>query len=81
MLYQPIFFYVLLYVFSFVINGISDFFLKFIFRTDKDAQQTVFSKEELGNYITEQLEFGNDSEEEIDSEIQIFQNALEFQKG
>ena len=74
------FFYVLLYVFSFVINGISDFFLKFIFRTDKDAQQTVFSKEELGNYITEQLEFGNDSEEEIDSEIQIFQNALEFQK-
>ena len=74
------FFYVLLYVFSFVINGISDFFLKFIFRTDKDAQQTLFSKEELGNYITEQLEFGNDSEEEIDSEIQIFQNALEFQK-
>ena len=74
------FFYVLLYVFSFIINGISDFFLKFIFRTDKDAQQTVFSKEELGNYITEQLEFGNDSEEEIDSEIQIFQNALEFQK-
>tara|TARA_B110000240_G_scaffold11696_1_gene12294 strand:+ start:237 stop:1490 length:1254 start_codon:yes stop_codon:yes gene_type:complete len=74
------FFYVLLYIFSFIINGISDFFLKFIFRTDKDAQQTVFSKEELGNYITEQLEFGNDSEEEIDSEIQIFQNALEFQK-
>ena len=74
------FFYVLLYVFSFIINGISDFFLKFIFRTDKDAQQTVFSKEELGNYITEQLEIGNDSEEEIDSEIQIFQNALEFQK-
>ena len=74
------FFYVSLYVFSFIINGISDFFLKFIFRTDKDAQQTVFSKEELGNYITEQLEFGNDSEEEIDSEIQIFQNALEFQK-
>ena len=31
------FFYVLLYVFSFIINGISDFFLKFIFRTDKDA--------------------------------------------
>ena len=74
------FFYVLLYVFSFIINGISDFFLKFIFRTDKDAQQTVFSKEELGDYITEQLEIGNDSEEEIDSEIQIFQNALEFQK-
>ena len=74
------FFYVLLYSFSYLINGISDFFLKFIFRTDKDHHQTAFSKEELGNYITEQLENGNDNEEEIDSEIQIFQNALEFQK-
>ena len=74
------FFYMLLYSFSYLINGISDFFLKFIFSTDKDQHQTAFSKEELGDYITEQLENGNESEEEIDSEIQIFQNALEFQK-
>ena len=74
------FFYVVLYSFSYLINGISDFFLKFIFSTDKDHHQTAFSKEELGDYITEQLENGNDNEEEIDSEIQIFQNALEFQK-
>ncbi len=74
------FFYILLYSFSYLINGISDFFLKFIFSTDKDHHQTAFSKEELGDYITEQLENGNDNEEEIDSEIQIFQNALEFQK-
>jgi Hemolysins and related proteins containing CBS domains len=31
----------------------------------------------LGNYITEQLETSND-DDEVDSEIQIFQNALEF---
>jgi len=74
------FFYILLYSFSYLINGISDFFLKFIFSTDKDHHQTAFSKEELGDYIIEQLENGNDNEEEIDSEIQIFQNALEFQK-
>tara|TARA_B110000003_G_scaffold276446_1_gene322957 strand:+ start:6643 stop:7896 length:1254 start_codon:yes stop_codon:yes gene_type:complete len=74
------FFYIALYVFSFFINGISDLLLKFIFRTDKDSLQTEFSKEELGDYITEQLEIGNDNDEEIDSEIQIFQNALEFQK-
>ena len=74
------FFYILLYSFSYFINGISDFFLKFIFSTDKDHHQTAFSKEELGDYIIEQLENGNDNEEEIDSEIQIFQNALEFQK-
>jgi len=38
---------------------------------------TEFSKEELGNYITKQLE-NSDDFEEVDSEIQIFQNALEF---
>ncbi len=74
------FFYLLLYIFSFFINGISDFFLKVFFRTDKDFQQTEFSKEELGNYITEQLETGDSNDEEIDSEIQIFKNALEFEK-
>lgn len=73
------FFYVILYVFSFVINGISDFFLRVFFRTNALETQTEFSKEELGNYISEQLETGN-HEDEVDSEIQIFQNALEFQK-
>lgn len=74
------FFYVILYVFSFIINGISNFFLKIFFRTNVDHKQTEFSKEELGNYITEQLETGNNNDEDLDSEIQIFQNALEFQK-
>lgn len=74
------FFYVLLSFFSSFINGISDFFLKIFFRTDKDLQRTEFSKEELENYISEQLEIGDNNDDEIDSEIQIFQNALEFQK-
>lgn len=72
-------FYLLLYVFSYIINGISDFFLRVFFKTNADEQQTEFSKEELGNYISEQLETGS-NDEEVDSEIQIFQNALEFQK-
>ena len=38
------FFYMLLYSFSYLINGISDFFIKFIFSTDKDQHQTAFSK-------------------------------------
>ena len=70
-------FYYIFHVFSTVISGISDFFLKVIFKTNSDEQQTVFSKEELGNYISEQIEIGSD-QEEMDSEIQIFQNALEF---
>lgn len=71
------FFYVVFYVFSSIIIRISDFFLKVFFKTNKDEEQTEFSKQELGNYISEQLETGNE-DEEIDSEIQIFQNALEF---
>lgn len=73
------FFFLLFYVISSVISRISDFLLRVLFKTKEDEIQTEFSKEELGNYITEQLETSND-EEEVDSEIQIFQNALEFHK-
>ena len=71
------FFYILFHFFSELITLISDFFLRIFFKTNADEQQTEFSKEELGNYITEQLETGN-NDDEVDSEIQIFQNALEF---
>ncbi|PWG04137.1 hemolysin family protein [Polaribacter aquimarinus] len=70
-------FYVIFHFFSEFITIISDFFLRIFFKTNSDEQQTEFSKEELGNYISEQLETGNEHEE-MDSEIQIFQNALEF---
>ncbi len=73
------FFYLLFYVLSSVISRISDFFLRVFFKTKEDEVQTEFSKEELGNYISEQLETKN-VDDEVDSEIQIFQNALEFHK-
>ncbi|TDQ30215.1 hemolysin family protein [Tenacibaculum caenipelagi] len=72
-------FYVFFYGITSVITKISDFFLRVFFRTKEDEIQTEFSKEELGNYISEQLDAGN-NEEAVDSEIQIFQNALEFHK-
>lgn len=71
------FFYIIFHFISDFITAISEYFLKVFFNTTKDVQQTEFSKEELGNYITEQLEHAKDSSA-IDSEIQIFQNALEF---
>lgn len=70
-------FYILFHFFSGFITFISDFFLRVFFKTNADKQQTEFSKEELGNYISEQLETGND-QHQVDSEIQIFQNALDF---
>lgn len=69
-------FFILFYVISEFIIFISDFILRVFFNTKKDNAQLEFSKLELGNYITEQLETSND--DDVDSEIQIFQNALDF---
>ncbi len=69
-------FFILFYIISEFIIFISDFILRVFFNTKKDDAQLVFSKVELGNYISEQLETA--SEDEVDSEIQIFQNALDF---
>ena len=70
-------FYRLFYFISTFFIWISDFVLKKIFKTDGDQVQVYFSKAELGNYITEQMSTVEDNEE-VDSEIQMFQNALEF---
>jgi magnesium and cobalt exporter, CNNM family len=70
-------FYLLFSVISEFVIWISDFVLKVFFKTEGDAVQLSFSKVELGNYISEQIE-SIEENDEIDSEIQIFQNALEF---
>lgn len=69
-------FFLLFYFISDFISAISDFVLRVFFNTKKDETQLAFSKVELGNYITEQLEISDD--EDVDAEIQIFQNALDF---
>ena len=70
-------FYVVFWLISEFIIWISDIVLKVFFKTEGDNVQLSFSKVELGNYITEQMETA-EVEDEIDSEIQIFQNALDF---
>lgn len=70
-------FHQLFYWVSRFIIWISDFILMKFFKTEGDQVQDYFSKVELGNFITEQMN-GVSDEDEIDSEIQIFQNALEF---
>ena len=71
------FFYVLFYFISSFFIWVSDFVLKKFFKTEGDAVSLYFSKAELGNYITEQMSTVEDNDE-MDSEIQIFQNALDF---
>jgi len=70
-------FYVIFSVISELVMWVSDKVLKLIFKTDGDAVQLNFSKIELGNYISEQMEAVK-IEDNVDSEIQIFQNALDF---
>jgi CBS domain containing-hemolysin-like protein len=71
------FFYRLFYYISSFVIWISDYILKHFFKTEGNQITLSFSKIELGNYITEQMSSMQDHET-IDSEIQIFQNALEF---
>ncbi|WRI29250.1 hemolysin family protein [Maribacter sp. BPC-D8] len=70
-------FYILFSFISDFIIWISDLILKHVFGTSGDEVQLAFSKLELGDYITEQMET-IEEEDEVDTEIQIFQNALEF---
>ncbi|WP_109098129.1 hemolysin family protein [Aquimarina sp. AU58] len=70
-------FYVVFTPISSFVIWVSDFVLKKFLKTDGDQVQLAFSKTELGDYINEQMET-IEEHDEIDSEIQIFQNALDF---
>lgn len=70
-------FYILFYLISSFFIWVSDLILKKFFGSDGDQVQLYFSKIELGNYIVEQMSTVDD-DDDVDSEIQMFQNALEF---
>lgn len=70
-------FYLLFYYISSFFIWVSDFVLIKFLKTEGDQAPLYFSKAELGNYITEQMSTVEDNEE-MDSEIQMFQNALDF---
>ena len=72
------------YIFYVIFSGISEFVLwlsdtvlNFVFKTKGEDVVLAMTKLELGNYISEQMESVEDMGS-VDSEIQIFQNALEF---
>ncbi|WP_026754984.1 hemolysin family protein [Sediminibacter sp. Hel_I_10] len=70
-------FYLLFWFISSFIIWVSDNILRKFFKTEGDNVQLAMTKVELGNYISEQME-SVEEHDEVDSEIQIFQNALEF---
>ena len=70
-------FYLLFWFISSFVMWISDSVLRRFFKTHGDDVQLAMTKVELGNYISEQME-SVEEHDEVDSEIQIFQKALEF---
>ncbi|OMP31839.1 hemolysin family protein [Mangrovimonas sp. DI 80] len=70
-------FYLLFWFISSFVMWISDSVLRRFFKTDGDDVRLAMTKVELGNYISEQME-SVEEHDEVDSEIQIFQKALEF---
>ena len=71
------FFYLCFYYISDFVLWITNIILKVFFKTQGDKVQLFFSKDDLGNYIDEQIDASSE-DQPIDSEVQIFQNALDF---
>ena len=70
-------FYTIFIPISFLILKITDNFLRAFTNSKSEKIQLTFSKNELGEYIEEQVEAVK-NREQLDSEIEFFQNALEF---
>lgn len=71
------FFYAVFTPVSLFVLKITNVMLRILFRSKTEELELSFSKIELGDYIEEQVE-GVQNKAQLDSEIQIFQNALEF---
>lgn len=71
------FFHLLFIPISFGVLQLTNVILRFFFKAKTEDIELPFSKIEIGDYIEEQVE-GIEDKEDLDSEIQIFQNALEF---
>ena len=69
------FFYTIFYPITSLVTIISNFILQSFFKVNPDESSMSFSKLELENYIENEIE---KSDENLDSEIEIFQNALEL---
>ncbi len=69
--------YTLLWIPTMVFVGISEALLRVFFSNVKQGIAYEFSKVDLDNYLREAVDTAQDPEE-IEHEIQIFQNAMEF---
>lgn len=70
--------YILLYPISKFASGVSNLLLRILgVKTNKDANDKAFTKVDLDYFIQSSIQ-DTKNEQEIDTEIKIFQNALDF---
>ena len=69
--------YYLLYPFVSFVNMISNFVLRYVFNVEVSDQRINYGIVDLDHYLKE-ITSGNIQDEELDNEIQILQNVLEF---
>jgi CBS domain containing-hemolysin-like protein len=70
-------FYLLLYPLVWLIDRFSKQILSALFKVKLNEEQMTFGRSDLDEYVNE-FTNATDEEEDIDSEIQIFRNALSF---
>lgn len=70
-------FYMIFYPIIYVFIGFSEFVLKHLFRIKFAQEKYNFSPIDLDEYVKEFIP-DNDSESELNQEIQMFQNAIDF---
>jgi len=71
-------FYVLLFPLVWLIDRFSKQVLSSLFKVRLNEEQMTFGRSDLDEYVNEFTNSNNNEEEEVDSEIQIFRNALNF---
>ncbi len=71
--------YMILWIPMFIMVGLSELILR-VFRVKTGTQEIGFGRVDLDNYVREIAETAEHTEEDIDHEIQIFQNALDFKE-
>ena len=71
--------YLILYPVVWVVLKLSSFFMQSLFRIQIVEERPVFGRVDLDMYVRE-LTTRNNQAEEMDTEIRIFQNALDFKE-
>jgi CBS domain containing-hemolysin-like protein len=69
--------YAILFVFAYSVTKVSEWIISMLFRHSPKEQDIVFGRTDLNHYL-EGFTGANSQQNELDLEIQFFQNALDF---